>query len=59
MARVVHFELAADDPARAVAFYANVFGWQINQWGDQATRRSGYAGCGKYDRCRIARRGSR
>lgn len=36
MARVVHFELAADDPARAVAFYANVFGWQINQWGDQA-----------------------
>jgi len=32
MARVVHFELAADDPERAIQFYQNVFGWQIQKW---------------------------
>jgi predicted enzyme related to lactoylglutathione lyase len=32
MARVVHFELAADDPERAVQFYESVFGWQIQKW---------------------------
>lgn len=32
MARVVHFELPVDDPDRAVAFYKNVFGWEINKW---------------------------
>ncbi|MDE2571269.1 MAG: VOC family protein [bacterium] len=32
MHRVVHFELAADDPERAIAFYRNVFGWSINKW---------------------------
>ena len=32
MARVVHFELAADDPERATEFYKNVFGWQIQKW---------------------------
>jgi predicted enzyme related to lactoylglutathione lyase len=32
MARVVHFELAADDPERAVKFYQEVFGWQIHKW---------------------------
>jgi predicted enzyme related to lactoylglutathione lyase len=32
MARVVHFELAADDPERAVKFYEGVFGWQIQKW---------------------------
>jgi uncharacterized protein len=35
MSRVVHFELAADDPARARAFYENVLGWKVTQWGDQ------------------------
>jgi len=30
--RVVHFELAADDPERAAAFYKRVFGWEINKW---------------------------
>lgn len=29
MARVVHFELHADDPERAVAFYERVFGWRF------------------------------
>ena len=32
MSRVIHFELAADDPTRAIAFYENVFGWQFNKW---------------------------
>ena len=32
MARVVHFELAADDPERAVQFYERVFGWKIQKW---------------------------
>lgn len=30
--RIVHFEIPADDPARAVAFYAGAFGWKIQQW---------------------------
>jgi predicted enzyme related to lactoylglutathione lyase len=32
MARVVHFEIHADDPERAVRFYRNLFGWQIQKW---------------------------
>ncbi|MEP7198698.1 MAG: VOC family protein [Chloroflexota bacterium] len=32
MPRVVHFELAADDPERAVQFYQGVFGWKIQKW---------------------------
>src|SRR5262245_3172437 len=32
MGRVVHFEIHADDPARAVTFYSNLFGWQFNKW---------------------------
>jgi predicted enzyme related to lactoylglutathione lyase len=32
MPRVVHFELAADDPERAANFYRTVFGWQIEKW---------------------------
>jgi predicted enzyme related to lactoylglutathione lyase len=32
MSRVVHFEFPADDPERAVAFYKQVFGWEINKW---------------------------
>jgi uncharacterized protein len=33
MERVVHFEIPADNPKRAVDFYRTVFGWQINDWG--------------------------
>jgi uncharacterized protein len=37
MARVVHFEITADDPERAADFYAHVFGWKVQQWtGSQA-----------------------
>jgi len=32
MARVVHFEVMAEDPARAIKFYQSVFGWQIDKW---------------------------
>ena len=32
MPRVVHFEIHADDPQRAVNFYQDIFGWQINKW---------------------------
>lgn len=32
MARVVHFEIHADDPERAVKFYTNTFNWQIQKW---------------------------
>ena len=32
MGRVVHFEIHAEDPERAVRFYGTVFGWQIAKW---------------------------
>ena len=32
MLRVTHFEVPADDPERAVAFYRTVFGWKIEKW---------------------------
>ena len=32
MPRPVHFEIHADQPERAVAFYENVFGWSIQKW---------------------------
>ncbi len=32
MAKVVHFELPADDPKRAISFYEKVFGWTVTKW---------------------------
>jgi predicted enzyme related to lactoylglutathione lyase len=32
MPRPVHFDLTADDPGRAAAFYSSVFGWTITKW---------------------------
>jgi predicted enzyme related to lactoylglutathione lyase len=32
MPRVLHFEIHADDPGRAVKFYSDVFGWKIEKW---------------------------
>ena len=32
MGRVVHFEIHADDPERAAAFYGGVFGWEVVKW---------------------------
>ncbi|HEX9097842.1 MAG TPA: VOC family protein [Candidatus Dormibacteraeota bacterium] len=33
MGRVSHFEITADDPDRAAAFYRKAFGWEFNDWG--------------------------
>jgi predicted enzyme related to lactoylglutathione lyase len=32
MPRVVHFELVADNPERAMKFYKQVFGWEFSKW---------------------------
>ena len=32
MPRVVHFEIPADNPGRAIKFYKDVFGWEIKNW---------------------------
>lgn len=32
MQRVVHFEISAKDPEKAVEFYKSVFNWQIEKW---------------------------
>lgn len=34
MGRVTHFEVYADDPARAIKFYEAVLGWTCSRWGD-------------------------
>ena len=30
--RIIHFEITADDPERAAAFYRETFGWSITTW---------------------------
>jgi predicted enzyme related to lactoylglutathione lyase len=32
MPRVVHFEIHAGDPERAIIFYEKVFGWTFQKW---------------------------
>lgn len=32
MSKVVHFEIPADNPERAIDFYKKVFGWKIAKW---------------------------
>jgi predicted enzyme related to lactoylglutathione lyase len=32
MPRPVHFEISADDPERAIAFYEKAFGWKTQKW---------------------------
>ena len=32
MPRVVHFEIPADNPERAIRFYGDVFGWKFQKW---------------------------
>jgi hypothetical protein len=32
MNRIIHFEIHAGDPERAVKFYKDVFGWEIHEW---------------------------
>jgi len=33
MSKVIHFEISAKDSERAVKFYQEVFGWQVNKYG--------------------------
>ena len=32
MPRVVHFEIHAETPERAMEFYSGVFGWEFSKW---------------------------
>lgn len=32
MSRPVHFEIPADQPERAIAFYEKVFNWKFSKW---------------------------
>lgn len=32
MPRVIHFEIHAENPNRAIKFYETVFGWTFYQW---------------------------
>ena len=32
LSKVVHFEIPADEPERAIKFYENVFKWKIDRW---------------------------
>ena len=32
MARVVHFEIHADEPERAQKFYKDILGWEFSKW---------------------------
>jgi len=32
MPKIVHFEIPADEPARAKRFYTEVFGWKVAGW---------------------------
>jgi predicted enzyme related to lactoylglutathione lyase len=32
MSKVIHFEIPADDPERAIKFYEDIFGWEIVKW---------------------------
>jgi hypothetical protein len=32
MPRIVHFEIYADDPKRAIKFYEGLFGWEFTKW---------------------------
>jgi len=32
MPRVVHFEIAANEPEKVAKFYKDVFGWKVEKW---------------------------
>ena len=32
MARVIHFEVHAEQPERAIRFYKELFGWEFKKW---------------------------
>jgi hypothetical protein len=34
MSRVIHFEIYAEKPERAIAFYSQIFAWEFSRWGE-------------------------
>jgi predicted enzyme related to lactoylglutathione lyase len=32
MPKIVHFEITADNPQRAIDFYKDIFGWKVSKW---------------------------
>lgn len=42
--RVIHFEIQADDTARAAKFYSDTFGWEISQMMTEEQGGMGYWG---------------
>ena len=32
MSRIIHFEIEAAEPERAMTFYTGVFGWKFHEW---------------------------
>jgi uncharacterized protein len=32
MPRIIHFDIKADNPERAIAFYKKAFGWSFDKW---------------------------
>jgi predicted enzyme related to lactoylglutathione lyase len=34
MPRPIHFEIPANDVEKVAGFYASVFGWKVQKWGD-------------------------
>ncbi|AUX45808.1 glyoxalase [Sorangium cellulosum] len=61
MPRVIHFEVHADDPQRAMRFYAEVFGWQFERFGqiDYWSIQTGDAASSGIDGGLMPRRGPR
>jgi predicted enzyme related to lactoylglutathione lyase len=60
MPRVVHFEIHADNPERAVEFYKNLFGWEFSKWDgpqDYWIIKTGAAGTPGIDGGLVRRRG--
>lgn len=35
MPRVIHFEIHAEEPQRAIRFYTSMFGWEFSKWPGQ------------------------
>jgi predicted enzyme related to lactoylglutathione lyase len=61
MPRVVHFEIHAEEPERAAAFYRKVLGWEITKWEgpmDYWLIKTGGAGQPGIDGGLVRRRGS-
>jgi hypothetical protein len=36
MPRPIHFEIQAENTARAIKFYGDLFGWEFSQWGQES-----------------------